>query len=96
MIHHLILSPDAEDGVHSALLWYLQADTNLPFRFETELDSILNRILRNPNQFPQVSGVLQRALMKRFPYSIYFTVNDDTVYVVRVLHQRRLNPLHRP
>jgi len=68
MIYHLILSPDAEDGLRSALLWYFQNDTNLPFRFETEFNVVLRRIAQNPNQFQCVSRSLRRALMKRFPY----------------------------
>ena len=89
MIYRFILSPDAKEGIRSALLWYYQHDINLPLRFEAELNATLSRIVRNPNQFQLISGPLRRARMKRFPYLIYFTPTARSIYVVNVLHQRR-------
>jgi plasmid stabilization system protein ParE len=96
MIHHVILSPDAEKGISSALRWYLQKDLSLPSGFTAELEVTLNRIARHPRQFPPVPGRLRRALMTRFPYSIYFTLSQRTIVVVAVLHQRQLNPWRKP
>ena len=96
MIYRLILSPDADEGIRSALLWYLQHDIDLPFRFTGDLEATLNRIAQNPYQFPPFADRLRRARMKRFPYLIYFSLIKGTVYVVAVSHQRRLNPLSRP
>ena len=96
MIHHVILSPDAENGISSALRWYYQKDIGLPSRFTAELEATLNRIARHPHQFPPVPGRLRRALMTRFPYLIYFTLSQRTIVVVAVLHQRQLNPWSRP
>ena len=96
MAYRLILSPDAQEEVQSVLLWYLQHDIDLPFRFSAEFTATLNRIARTPYQFLRVSDRLWRAVMNRFPYLIYFTTSRDTVYVVMVIHQRRLNPLHTP
>ena len=96
MIHHVILSPDAEDGISSALRWYFQKDLSLPSGFTAELEATLNRIARYPRQFPPVGGRLRRALMTRFPYSIYFTLSQRTIVVVAVLHQRQINTPSRP
>ena len=96
MIYRLILSPDADEGIRSALLWYLQHDIDLPFRFTEELEATLTRIAQNPYQFPPFAAGLHRARMKRFPYLIYFTLIERTAYIVAVTHQRRLNPLSRP
>lgn len=96
MIYDFILSPDAKESVRSILLWYLQHDIDLPFRFVVELKSTLNRIRGNPYQFPAVAYQLRRARMKRFPYLVYFTLIERTAYIIAVSHQRRLNPLHRP
>lgn len=96
MIYHVILSPDANEGIRSTLLWYLQRDIDLPFRFAGELETTLNRIAQNPFQFQLIAGRLRRARMKRFPYLIHFTLIETTAYVIAVSHQRRLNPLSRP
>ena len=96
MIYRVILSPDANEGIRSALYWYLQHGTDLPFRFTGELEATLDRIAQNPHLFPQFADRLRRARMKRFPYLIYFTVTARMVYVIAVSHERRLNPLSKP
>jgi plasmid stabilization system protein ParE len=96
MAYRLILSPDAKDGIRSARWWYFHKDINLPARFTAELEATLNRMARHPRQFPVVVGRLRRALMTRFPYSIYFTLNEGTTVVIAVLHYRQLNKWSRP
>ncbi len=45
-----------------------------------------------PLQFPNVGENIRRALLRRFPYAIYFVVRDESrVAVIAILHQRR-NP----
>ena len=96
MRYHVILSPDAEADIESAIRWYADKHLELPFRFTTETTRTLRRVGQNPYQFPAVSSLVRRALMKRFPYAIDFTVNPKTVFVLTVLHQRRLNPWSKP
>ena len=96
MIHHLILSPDAYGHIRSATRWYVLKEINLPGRFLAELDEILDSIAENPYRFRRVRGSVRRALMKRFPYSVYFVLAVDTVYVAGILHQRQLSPWNRP
>ena len=96
MIHRLILSPDAEEDICSAPLWYLRIGIDLPFRFGADLKATLSNIVRQPKRFSLVRGPLRRALMRRFPYAVYFKLSADMVDVVAVSHQRRLNPLRRP
>lgn len=40
-------------------------------------------------QFPAIETEVRRALMRRFPYSIYFTVLPERIVVIAVLHVRR-------
>ena len=96
MIYHLILSPDAIGQIRSAVRWYVRKDINLPRRFSAELNETLDRIAENPKQYPLVDDLIRRAVMKRFPYSVYFTFSAGTVYVLRILHQRQLNSPSRP
>ena len=89
MFYRVVLSPDAKADLRSAIRWYVNIDMDLSFRFAAALDAILNRIAQHPNQFPLVRGPLRRAVMKRFPYSVYFKVKARTVYVASIDHQRR-------
>ena len=89
MKFHSIPSPDAEADIDSASRWYQQIDPDLAVRFALETLTTLRRIKRFPYQFPVIEGITRRALLKRFPYSIYFDLNGDEASVIAVVHQRR-------
>ena len=42
-----------------------------------------------PLQFPVVRGNIRRALLRGFPYGVFFTVHADTVQVLAVVHLHR-------
>jgi plasmid stabilization system protein ParE len=85
----LIVRPNAQLDIDEALSWYHQRDPNVAQRFIAELDVVFDRIRENPAQFPPVVEPVHRALLRKFPYSVYFTVGGDFAAVVAVLHQRR-------
>ena len=51
-------------------------------------DQIVHRIAANPNQFPTKYGVVQRAILKRSYYVVYFLKDDDRSTVLAVLDGR--------
>ena len=42
-----------------------------------------------PLDYQDLRAGIRRALLRRFPYAIYFAVENDTVLVVAVLHASR-------
>jgi hypothetical protein len=47
----------------------------------------------NPRQFPIVFKNVHRALVRHFPHSLFFVVEDDTLIVIACFHASR-NPSH--
>jgi len=76
---------DAED----AASWYESRRPGLGLQFLEELDYVLTRVPAAPFQFPKIHSGVRRALLHRFPYSVYFLAGDEEVEVIAVLHQRR-------
>ena len=93
MSRYIILSPDAKADISSATRWYENKENNLSLRFSAETEVIFNRIAVYPLQFPLVHKLIRRAVMKEFPYCIYFTVRRYSVVVLAVLHQHRANSI---
>ena len=85
----LIVRPSAQLDIDEALSWYYQRDPTVAQRLFAELDVVFERIRQNPGQFPVVVEPIQRALLRKFPYSVYFIVGGDLAAVVAVIHQRR-------
>lgn len=63
--------------------------TRLGIQFATAIDDVIERIASNPLAFPAVYGETRRAVVRRFPYGIYFRVLGDEIIVTGVIHGRR-------
>jgi plasmid stabilization system protein ParE len=85
----LVTRLQAQLDVEDAALWYESQQPGLGLRFLDELDYVMKRIIASPSQFPEVHPRIRRGLVKRFPYSVYFSASDEQVEVVAVLHQHR-------
>jgi hypothetical protein len=55
------------------------------------VEEALTRIERNPAQFQMVHRRVARAVLHRFPYSVFFIVVGPAIIVTAVMHVRR-NP----
>jgi plasmid stabilization system protein ParE len=53
------------------------------------LEQKLDRIAAGPLKYPVTFKEARRALMPRFPYSIYFRVTQRDIKILAVLHQHR-------
>src|ERR1700752_31192 len=89
MKYRIILSPDAKAGISSAVRWYQHASPEVALRFLPETDATIKRIEKHPYSFPGVSGVNHRAVLHRFPYSIFFVLRKPRVIVTAIRHQRK-------
>ncbi len=79
----------ASKDIGAAATWYEQQRPGLGAEFLLELDQTLERIANNPEIYVSVYRSTNRALLRRFPYIIYFKINNERIDVVAVLHQSR-------
>jgi toxin ParE1/3/4 len=85
----VFLTPDAELDVRAIAGWYDNEELGLGDEFTDNLKAVLSRIGALPSQFPVVADLVQRALVRRFPYCVYFVVDGDRIAVLGVFHQHR-------
>jgi len=88
-MREIVVWPEAERDIADAALWYEARAQGLGFDFLRLVDACLSDIRRTPGRFPVVHRDLRRALLRRFPYGVFFTSDDDTVRVIACLHVRR-------
>lgn len=69
--------------------WYESEMSGLGNRFQTEAARIVQRIAENPLQFPVVHKRIRRARLNVFPYSLFFCVESDDVFVIACFHSSR-------
>jgi toxin ParE1/3/4 len=86
------LFTEAEIEIAEACKWYENEQNGLGKKFLKEINHYLNLIGENPFQFPiRFSERYRFAVLKKFPYFIVFTIQDDLklIYVNSVFHTSR-------
>jgi len=84
----VIVRREARQDVREAAFAYEDARPGLGVAFTLEFDALMERIAQNPRQFPEVEPGVRRALLRRFPFSVYF-VEPEEPAIIAVLHQHR-------
>jgi plasmid stabilization system protein ParE len=69
--------------------WYREQHADLVPEFRRSLDACLARIARDPAAYPTVFGPIRRALLRRFPYCVFYILEPQEVVVIGVFHGRR-------
>lgn len=85
----LRVRPEAVTDIAEAALWYQARQAELGAALVDEVDAAFARIERGPLRYAAVHGPLRRALVRRFPYAVYFDLDGGDVVVLAVLHQHR-------
>jgi toxin ParE1/3/4 len=91
MTWELILEPEAEVDLENAMAWYEDQRINLGDEFMLTVEATLAEIRRRPESFKPVGWNVRRATVRRFPYGIFFIVQEGIVHVIAVIHAKR-NP----
>jgi len=81
--------PAVEADVEAAFDWYEGEELGLGFEFLEELRAAYHRILNHPFGYQDLRSGIRRALTRRFPCAVYFSVEGETIVVVAVLSTAR-------
>ena len=81
----------AEEDVAEAYAWYASLRRGLGDEFLADTDTVIQMIEQVPEVCPTVYRELRRALLRRFPYSVYYRLlpSITTIEVRGCVHQRR-------
>ncbi len=89
--YRLVAEPWVDLDVAAAFDWYEHEHPGLGLEFLDELRTTYDRIADGPLRYRELRSGIRRALVRRFPYAVYFAVEADVVVVLAVLHVSR-NP----
>lgn len=96
MAYKIIVSPRAQNEIIKAIDYYFERSEDAPNNFITQLEQNYAYLANNPFFIIRYKNVRSLKL-KKFPYSLYFTVNEKTevVEVLSCFHNK-LSPKKRP
>lgn len=92
----LVVQPEAADELDEATDWYEQRAMGLGPEFRAAVRATLDAVLVNPRRFRRVLDDFRKAVMRRFPYSIYYWGGEDVIVVEAIYHGRRDPALLEP
>jgi len=81
--------PSVDADIEAAFQWYESEEPGLGFEFVDELRHAYRRILNGPFKYEALRSGIRRVITRRFPYAIYFSVENEVIVVVAVLHTAR-------
>jgi toxin ParE1/3/4 len=81
--------PEAKTEARQALLWYWDKSEIVALRYAAALKDAYAEIKLRPRSFPfQLHGT-RRKILDRFPFSVVFREQSDTIQIIAVAHAKR-------
>ncbi|HJZ68222.1 MAG TPA: type II toxin-antitoxin system RelE/ParE family toxin [Blastocatellia bacterium] len=74
--HRLKSNPIVDADVEAAFQWYESEKEGLGYEFLDELRAAYRRIRDGPLKYQVLRSGIRRAMTRRFPYAIYFSVGE--------------------
>lgn len=71
--------------------WYRKIDPALEERFLRSLNEGLDRIEAHPYAYQVIYKNTRRVFLVKFPYNVYYLIQDSKIIVLAVIHHKR-NP----
>jgi plasmid stabilization system protein ParE len=86
-----IVQPEAETDISEAFRWYEDKDEGLGSEFLRMVEASFAVIERYPQFYPVVRKQVRRAVLRRFPYSMFYFADDTKIVVIACIQASR-NP----
>jgi len=82
--------PEAEIEFFEAINYYEECEVGLGYDFSIEIYSSIQNIIEYPKAWPVLEVNIRRYLTNRFPFGILYTIEENEIFILAVMH------LHRP
>jgi len=88
MDYSLIVKTLAELDIAEAFEWYTNISEHLPKELMADIDNSLESVKENPEHYQRRYGEVRIVFIIKFPYGIYYTIEENTVFVRCTAHQK--------
>lgn len=85
----LIIRPEAEADMAEAFDWYDERRAGLGGEFLAEVNAVFEKVIEHPLRFAVLYRDVRRALVRRFPYKVFFYIEAHKAVVIGVIHAKR-------
>jgi plasmid stabilization system protein ParE len=86
MAAELVIAPEAQQDVDEAYSWYEDRRPGLGEEFLGCVEACIQAIFRMPELYAKVHEEYRRALVRRFPYAVFYEYTGEKVIVYSIFH----------
>ena len=83
------MHPEAREEFLAAIDYYNNAEPGLGMSFYAEVESAIALVEAYPDMWTEIGGNIRRCLVRRFPYAILYSKEDDSIFVYAIMHTKR-------
>ena len=80
---------EAKEELLEARAWYADIRPTLGQRFAMAIGATVQEIAEHPLQFPVVHRGRHRAGVRRFPYGIFYEIQENRIVIIACFHGKR-------
>ena len=81
--------PKAEEEFYEAIEYYEECQDGLGLEFAKEVFATIERIVNFSQAWSKICENIRRCLVNRFPYGIIYTIQNDEIIILAVMHLNR-------
>jgi plasmid stabilization system protein ParE len=86
LTYTVYIRASAESDIADAMQWYSDRQPKLAINFYREFAAIVNRLANSPFMYPVVYRNVRRVVLHKFPYLVWYVVQDSQVIVIACTH----------
>jgi hypothetical protein len=91
----LLIKPIVFVDADEAVAYYEEISPGLGNRFYQNFLASIDRIQKHPLNYTIVKGSLRRYIVWKFPYKIFYTIQQDTIFIIGITHTKKSNAFIR-
>ncbi len=85
----IVVAPEADQDIQEAFAWYELQRVGLGQEFLCCVEACVQALHRAPLTHAVVHETYRRALVRRFPYAVFYECDDRTLTIMGVFHGAR-------
>ena len=89
MSYSILVRPKAKADIREAARWYEEQRAGLAAQFLLSVEQAMGGLRATPKMHRIVVDDIRRKLLQRFPYFLYYQVEETRVVVLGLFHTRR-------
>jgi len=92
----LIIAQEAQQDIEEAYGWFEERRAGLGEEFLSCVDACIQNICRMPELYAKVHEEYRRALVRRFPYAVFYEFSGGQVIIYSIFHTSQNPQKWRP